>query len=304
MAGKRKKDGNGALLVVIALAVALGFFLVDVIPKAFAARAGGGADAGIAVTAPDAGNEPLYASSLSEDGYALDFADGFNAALSTRDDLGIAVTIAVDVSGSMSEPPRSGGKPKYVQAAAAFAQVVDVLERLSRNSPEGQALKVGVVKFNDDVEPLLEPTLMDAAGLRKLRELVADPNAFAPGGSTAIGRALERSVELLSQSGMILRSAIVVTDGENKTGADPAWVMSAVYHDRNTASTRDFPVYTGSTLVSFIGFDIGLGQFEGLKPYGARVMAAADRDELAKALSGLLEADITKLEAGAGGGAK
>ncbi len=233
----------------------------------------------------------------TEDSYSLSFGDSFVPQLASRDDLGISVVLAVDVSGSMSNPPASGGRPKYIQAAKALSQVVDVLERLVRDSPNGQILKVGVLKFNADVMPVMPLTELDASGLQRLRALVLDSTTFNPDGSTAIGDALAEGVEWLSQSGTILRSVIVVTDGENMTGAEPSWVLSAVYNNRNNANTPDYPVTTGSTLTTFIGFDVNTGQFQSLEKYGARITAAADQAQLASVLSNLLEADITKLEA-------
>jgi len=233
----------------------------------------------------------------SEASYRLEFSPDFKPLLASRDDLGISVVIAVDVSGSMADPPASGGKPKYLQAASALGRVVDTLERIAASAPEGQAIKVGLLKFNKDVSPLLPLTLLDRQGIARLRGILASPVALSPGGSTAIGDALGRAAEWLSQSGTILRSAIVITDGENVEGADPSWVLSAIYGNRNSASTPDYPVATNSILVSFIGFDIDAGRFAPLAAYGARVTSAEDQAELVRVLGRLLEADITRLEA-------
>lgn len=241
----------------------------------------------------------------TEDTYALRFGEGFLPQYASRDDLGISVVLAVDSSGSMADVPAAGGGPKYRQAAEAFGQVVDVLERLTRDSPEGQVIKAGVLVFNSEVREVMPLTTLDSGGLARLRSLVRDPATFRPGGQTAIGAALERGVEWLAQSGTILRSVIVVTDGENTTGVAPAWVLSAVYNNRNTASAPDLPVFTNSTLVSFIGFDIDAGRFRALERYGARITSASDQAQLAAVLSNLLEADIRKLESsGPDGSAK
>ncbi len=239
---------------------------------------------------------PASPPAASEDTYALRFGEGFVPQYASRDDLGISVVLAVDVSGSMSSPPATGGAPKYRQASEAFGQVVEVLARLVRDSPKDQIIKAGVLVFNGEVRPVFPLSVLDAAGLERLRSLLGNPETFRPEGSTAIGTALERGVEWLAQSGTILRSVIVVTDGDNRAGVDPSWVLSAVYNNRNTASTPDYPVSTGSTLVSFIGFDIDAGRFRPLERYGARVTSASDRAQLAAVLSNLLEADIRKLE--------
>ena len=235
-------------------------------------------------------------------GYVLEFAGDFSPGLAARDDLGISVVVAMDVSGSMSNPPDSGGDDKYKQAAAALGEVVEVLDRLVKDAPEGQVLKVGVITFSGTVNDMMPLTVMDADGIRLLRKLAANPMNFSPNGSTAIGLAIQRGSEMLAQSGTVLRSLIVVTDGENTEGIAPAPVLEAVYANRNSAGTEDLPVYTNATLVSFVGFDIGSGPFHELANLGARVTSAADRSQLAATLSRLLEADVTKLEAPALGG--
>ncbi|MCX7024873.1 MAG: VWA domain-containing protein [Spirochaetes bacterium] len=286
----RKSRGAVPLLALVMVGAAA-LFAIRLLPWGTGSR-----------PSPAGGNLPQSPPRSAEDGYVLAFDESFVPQLASRDDLGISVVLAVDVSGSMSGSPAGGGSPKYMQAATAFSQVVDVLERLVRDSPKDQVLKVGVLKFNAEATPVMPLTELDATGLRKLRALVRDPDTFYPGGNTAIGGALERSVEWLAQSGTILRSAIIVTDGENTAGIKPSWVLSAVYGNRNSASTEEYPVVTNSTLVSFIGFDVDAGKFTPLEKYGARVTAAADQAQLASVLSNLLEADITKLEAPTLGG--
>lgn len=230
--------------------------------------------------------------------YVLRFADDFDRGLSARDDLGISIVFAVDVSGSMEDPPAAGGEPKYVQAAAAIAQACDAIEEAIRKAPTGLVIKAGVLRFNEGVSVLLPLVRMDAEGLAALRAIGNDPGGLLPRGSTAIGSALERGTEALALSGTILRSLIVVTDGQSNTGPAPEAVLDAIYSDRNSASTAESPVYTNSTLASFIGFDVADGLFSGLEARGARVMSASDGDQLAATILGIIDADITKLEAG------
>lgn len=229
--------------------------------------------------------------------YVLRFGDDFNAALASRDDLGISVVIAVDVSGSMADPPKSGGGPKYIQAAAALAEVERVLERIVASSPPGQVIKVGLLKFNETVSPVLALTPLDAAGIRILKAATENQDNFSPGGKTAIGYAIELGAEWLAQSGTILRSLVIITDGENTEGVEPEKVLEALYSNRNSASKEGYVVSTSSTLLSFVGFDIASDYFRRFAFLGARVTSAADRKQLAGALTSILEADITKLEA-------
>jgi len=232
-----------------------------------------------------------------KEAYSLSFGEDFKASLASRDDLGISVVIAVDVSGSMADAPASGGGPKYIQAAAALAEVERVLERLVKTAPPDQVLKVGILKFNESVKSVLPLAPLDAAGIRALEAAAMESRNFSPGGKTAIGAAIERGAEWLAQSGTILRSLVIITDGENTEGVEPGVVLEALYANRNSASREDFPVSTSSTLLSFVGFDIASDYFQRFASLGARVTSAADREQLASVLSSILEADITRLEA-------
>lgn len=237
--------------------------------------------------------------------YSLQFSPDFQPALSFRDDLGLSVVVAIDTSGSMSDRPASGPQvAKYVQASGALSEVLKVLGGLVAPQKDGSSLlvKLSLISFSDEVRVLLPPTVLSKASLAQLEAFAANPGNFQPGGSTAIGAAVEKGTEILAQSGTIMRSLLVITDGENTKGVVPESVLDAVYQNRNSASTKDVPVTTSSTLISFIGFDIDASRFSGLATKGARVTAASDQAELVSELRGFLEADITKLESASGPG--
>ncbi len=244
--------------------------------------------------------------SYGDKSYKLEFDKGFPAGQSYRDDLGITVVVAVDRSGSMNDMPASGlREPKYVQASRALTEVLGVLRELvAKQKGGGLMVKLGLLSFSDEVEVLLPPTELSLASLAQITAFARDPDNFKPGGMTAIGKAVEKGTELLALSGTIMRSLIVITDGENTKGIEPASVLDAVYKDRNTSSKPDLPVTTSSTLISFIGFDIEASRFSELAKQGARVSSAADQDQLVAALKGILEADITRLESPVAPGGK
>jgi Mg-chelatase subunit ChlD len=235
---------------------------------------------------------------FSGSGYVLDFQKDFNPGANAVDDLGLSVVIAVDVSGSMQDSPAGGGEPKYVQAAKALSDIVTFLDGLSKNKAmEGIKLKVGLISFYDKVETLYPLTEMDSAAFQRLKTALGDPSILKPGGKTAIGKTLEAGAEILASSGTVMKSLIVVSDGENTAGTEPEEVLRAINENRNSASTIDYPVYTRGTLVSFVGFDVDSGIYGPLAGEGARVQAAADQAQLKKALEDILVADISKLEA-------
>ena len=227
-------------------------------------------------------------------GYILNFGTNFKTGMNSVDDFGISVVIAVDVSGSMGDSPRSGGEPKYKQAAKALVTVASYLENMTKQQKDLK-IQVAILKFSSGVKTVLPITVLDAEGLTKLKTAI-DPNNFIPDGGTTIGYAIENGSEILAQSGTILNSLIVITDGESNGGPDPEDVMTAVYSDRNSATTMDVKVHTSSQLISFIGFDVNSPQFDSFHSLGARVMSADNQSELESSLKSLLEADITKLE--------
>lgn len=226
--------------------------------------------------------------------YKLKMGTDFKPGLSYQDDLGISLVIALDVSGSMKDSPQSGGEGKYLQAAAALDRIVGVLDSLT--GPNAPMIKVALLRFSDEVETVFPLTELSPDVIAKLKALVQDPGNFEPGGKTAIGQALETGTALLAQSGTIMRSLIIISDGENTIGPEPARVMDAVQANRNDASTADYPVRTSSTLIRFVGFDMESGYFDQFAAYGARVSAAANGEQLSAELIGLLNADIKMLE--------
>ena len=227
-------------------------------------------------------------------GYEIHFADDFNAGMNYVDDFGIPIVIAVEVSGSMSKAPYSGGALKYIQAANALGTVADYLEELSL-AQKDMKLNVSVIKFSGTVSTLLPLTALDAEGIQKLRAACV-PDKLRPSGSTAIGLALEKGCETLAQSGTIFNSLILVTDGDNTVEPDPEKVIEAIYANRNDKSTEDMPIRTSTQLLSIIGFDIESPQFGKFHELGARITSSGNQKELEESLKALLEADITKLE--------
>ncbi len=227
-------------------------------------------------------------------GYELVFGDDFKAGMNYVDDLGISIVIAMDVSGSMSNAPKSGGTVKYRQATAALQTVTDYIASLAASMPDIR-VNVAILSFSSGVKTILPLTELDGSGIERMKAVCVADNFF-PKGTTAIGKALERGSEILAQSGTIFNSLIVVTDGENTNPPKPEDVMSAMYANRNNKSTDESPVRTSTQLVSIVTFDVEGPEFDRLHELGARIISASDRAELESGLKGLLEADITKLE--------
>jgi hypothetical protein len=227
-------------------------------------------------------------------GYVLQFGKDFKAGMNSVDEVGISVAIILDVSGSMGDPPQSGGDPKYMQASKAFGTITNYLEGLTRRQKDLK-VQVTLLKFSNEVETVLPMTELTPSGIARLKA-AEDPANFQPQGNTAIGSALEAGAKALAQSGTIFNSLIIITDGENNVTPDPLQVMDAIYANRNDASTQDLAIATSTLLVSFVGFDVTSAQFEEFHKRGARITAAGNQEELENGLKSFLEADITKLE--------
>ena len=221
-------------------------------------------------------------------GYVLQFGKDFKPGLNSVDDVGISVAIILDVSGSMGDPPRTGGDPKYLQASRAFATITSYLEGLTQRQKDLK-VQVTLLKFSNGVDTVLPMTVLNAVGIEKLK-VASSPDNFHPDGGTAIGAALEAGSQALAQSGTIFNSLIIITDGENNVDPDPLEVMDAIYSNRNSATTGDFAVTTSTQLVSFVGFDVSSPQFGRFHDKGARISSADNQAELEQGLRSFLEA--------------
>lgn len=230
-------------------------------------------------------------------GYILQFnKDNFKPGMNATDDFGLSVVIAMDISGSMADPPQSqpGGTPKYIQSTQALGTIAKYLEDLAK-SHKGMKIRVCILRFSDHVEEVLPLTTLNADGIAKLDDAI-NPDNFQPNGGTAIGRAMEVESEILAQSGTIFNSLFIVTDGENNVDPDPQDVMKAIYSNRNNISTDEFQVETSTQMTSFVGFDVQSPQFGEFKKLGARIASADNQAQIEAGLKGFLAADIKNLE--------
>src|SRR5208337_2240009 len=226
-------------------------------------------------------------------GYILQFnKDNFKPGLNAEDDLGLSVAIAMDISGSMADPPESqpNGTPKYVQSTRALGTIANYLEDLAK-SHKNMKIRICILRFSDHVEEVLPLTTLDADGIAKLNDAI-NPDNFLPNGRTAIGRAMEVESEILAQSGTVFNSLFIVTDGENNVEPKPKDVMKAIYSNRNNISTDEFQVETSTQMTSFVGFDVQSPQFGEFKKLGARIASADNQAEIERGLKGFLAADI------------
>lgn len=249
----------------------------------------------VSCTAKSEGTEkkeqPLF---NKKDGYILNYSSNFDKVRNAVDDFGVSFVIAVDVSGSMSSSSRANRNSKYIQAANSLRSIAVFIKELKEENPD-ILINVGVLSFDNTVKTVMPFTEMNAEGIDQF-VAVSNPQNFRPDGSTAIGRAIEASSEILAQSGTILNSMIVITDGENNVNPEPGLVIDALYKNRNNISTESFRILTSTQLISLISFDIDSSLFREYEKQGITVFSANDQEELEATLKDLLIADISKLE--------
>ncbi len=119
-------------------------------------------------------------------------------------------------------------------------------------------VNIGIYGFNADVQPLYPMARYDAGRVRRALDGLAHPD-----GSTAIGRALDAARVALYGAGTFRKYILVVTDGENTAGAEPAEVARAIWR----RSQGGVPMY-------FVAFDVAADRFRFVREVGGEVFAA------------------------------
>ena len=98
------------------------------------------------------------------------------------------------------------------------------------------------------------------------------------GGGTPIGEAMAVARLALDRSGLKRRHLLVVTDGENTDGPDPALVASVLEKQPEEAKASLY----------FVAFDVDAAAFSPVKKAGALLLSAKSGTELAATFDELL----------------
>jgi Mg-chelatase subunit ChlD len=195
---------------------------------------------------------------------------------------GIGAVVLMDVSGSMADPVRDGGvdRPKIDVARRAALAVIEQFARYAEAHPE-EPVRVGLYEFSARRgEPAARPVIpLSSADPPAAKSALAGMRAA---GGTPIGDALVAGKRALDASGLSRRHLLLVTDGENTDGRDPAEVMAALAR----RPERERPS------VYFVAFDIKASRFDAVREAGGLVLGAADARELDATLGALLTGRI------------
>jgi Mg-chelatase subunit ChlD len=189
--------------------------------------------------------------------------------------LGAAVAIVIDTSGSMKEQAPGDSRPKYIVAQEALAAMLDATDAFVARRPDFP-IKIGVYTFSSSVQTQRPILPYDRAALRQTMA-----NLPRPGGGTAIGDAMREARPDLYRAGVFRKYLLVVTDGDNTNGRDPADVARDIYRKSE-----------GAVQIFFVAFDTNPDKFRFLKDVGGDVMGAGSGPELRAALDGIYQGKI------------
>jgi hypothetical protein len=205
--------------------------------------------------------------------------------LAAAEEEGVALAIIYDTSGSMQDsvPDRNGGSaPKYVIASRALVAVADHIQAFVTNSPGGAPRKVsaGVFIFkNNNAREAVPFGPFDADAIKKWAAGFSRPN-----GNTPLGNALNTAAQRVLDSPLSRKHVLVITDGINTAGPEPAKVMPKLKRRADQAGA--------SLSVHFIAFDVDAKVFDPIKKLGATVVGAADEKQLDSQLEFILQRKI------------
>lgn len=174
---------------------------------------------------------------------------------SVDEGLGASVAILVDHSGSMVE--YVDGAPKWKVARAALEETLAATDSFAVARPD-YPVNVGIYGFDTEVQTYFPMARYDGARVRAA--LAGIPG---PSGSTAIGRALDVAREELYKAGTFRKYILVLTDGENTAGVDPADVAREIWQ----RSEHGVSMY-------FVAFDVAADRFSFVKQVGGEVFPA------------------------------
>jgi Mg-chelatase subunit ChlD len=192
-----------------------------------------------------------------------------------HEDIGAAVMILFDTSGSMNQPVPGGTTAKFPVAKRAVLEMVDRTEAFRKKAPDF-AIKIGLAHFASGAKIVRSMGDYDGPELAAAIERIPQP-----GGHTAIGRAMDLARRELYRSGVFRKYIIVVTDGKNTKGPEPQDVAREI-HERSE----------GSVQLYFVAFDTDPAKFAFLEDVGGEVVGANDAIELQNALKDIYEGKI------------
>jgi hypothetical protein len=199
------------------------------------------------------------------------------------DEDGIALAIVYDTSGSMKQPVQTAdGKQaaKWIIGNRSLEQIIHRVEHFATNSNPPTTIHAGlfIFKGNGAAEAVkFGPFKPDA-----MRDWVKQYRG--PDSGTPLGITIETASRALMNSKFTQKHILVVTDGINTSGPDPAVVVPKI---NKASESKGSPIF-----IHFVAFDIDAKVFAPLKKLGVTVVGAVDEKQLGQQLEFILEEKI------------
>jgi hypothetical protein len=201
------------------------------------------------------------------------------------DEEGVAVAIVYDTSGSMKQPVKDGaGKssPKYLIANRALVDIANRIQTFATNSAAGSPRKIdsGLFVFqNGEPHAAIPFGPFDAAAITTWARGFSTPTKGTP-----LGNTLNTAGHAVLQSGLTRKHVLIITDGLNTIGPDPAAILAKLQQEAGQKQT--------SLSVHFVAFDVDAKVFDRVKKLGATVVGASNENQLKTQLEFILEKKI------------
>jgi len=209
---------------------------------------------------------------------------GFAGGTSAPGKEGVALAIVFDTSGSMKDSvPDKDGKqsPKYLIARRALQWVADRLDSFVKSGAGGKReLAMCLITFQNG--RAREQIRFGPFDLAEIRTFVA--GFGSPSGGTPLGESIRLAARRVMSSPLSRKHVLVITDGINSVGPEPAVVLPAL--QKQAEELKTFVGY------HFIAFDVDAALFSGVKKLGATVVGAVDERQLGEQLNSILKEKI------------
>lgn len=189
--------------------------------------------------------------------------------------LGVSVAIVLDNSGSMKDKAPGDSRRKFEVAKTAIEQTLNATEAALTKRPD-YPVKVSLILFSDRTETILAMQPYNRDSVR-----AAIGRLPRPAGGTAIGDAMDVARQALYKAGTFRKVMLVVTDGENNAGTDPADIAREIFRKSQ-----------GGVGMYFVAFDTKADKFDFLRDVKGDVVAAQNGAALAASLASLYEGKV------------
>src|SRR5216117_442942 len=208
-----------------------------------------------------------------------------SAQLFAAQEEGLALAIVYATSGSMKEQVRDrNGKlsPKYVIANRALEAISKRIQTFATNATTGgpRTIHAGLFVFDGTgAKQAVKFGPFEASTFQSWAQRFA-----APEGGTPLGNALTAASQAVLNSGLPRKHVLVITDGINTVGPDPAAAIPRLKQMAEQKQNR--------LSIHFVAFDVNAKVFDGVKQLGATVVDASDEAQLNSQLEFILEKKI------------